>query len=87
MRFDPGEFLTPEKLALLMSVTPRTTLRWRKTGRGPPYIRAGKHRILYRRDDVAEWLASRRFSNRAAEADGLTAAGLPLGQTEAEAAA
>ncbi len=64
---EAGDFLTDQQLADLLDVTPRTTLRWRRDGGGPPYIRAGPRRVLYRRADVLAWAASRTFPNLAAE--------------------
>jgi excisionase family DNA binding protein len=65
---EPGEYLTDEQLAAMLDVTTRTTLRWRRDGGGPPYVRAGLRRVLYRRADVDAWAASRTFRTLAAEA-------------------
>jgi prophage regulatory protein len=62
------EFLTDAQFAALMHVDDRTTLRWRTVGDGPPFVRVGPRRILYRRTDVDAWLAARTFPHRAAEA-------------------
>jgi excisionase family DNA binding protein len=61
-------FLTDPQLAALLHVDDRTTLRWRNNGSGPPFVRVGPRRILYRRSDVDAWLAARTFPHRAAEA-------------------
>jgi predicted DNA-binding transcriptional regulator AlpA len=61
------EFLTDEQLAALIHVDGRTTLRWRNAGGGPPFVRVGPRRILYRRSDVEAWLDARTFPHRAAE--------------------
>lgn len=66
----PPEFLTASQIAALLRVNERTLLRWRRDGDGPPYIRAGKRRILYLHDDMVTWAAERRFAHRAAEACG-----------------
>jgi excisionase family DNA binding protein len=62
------EFLTDEQLAKLLKVDKRTTARWRNDEGGPPYLRVGPRRILYRRRDVEEWIRSRTFASRATEA-------------------
>ena len=36
-------------------ISPRTVEKWRLTGRGPKFVRAGG-RILYRKSDVDDWL-------------------------------
>lgn len=59
--------LTPDKLAERLGVSLRTTERWRVTGEGPRYIRAGARRILYPIAEVERWEASRLLSSRAAE--------------------
>jgi len=63
-----GEFLSDAQTCDLLHVTSRTTARWRVEGSGPPFIRAGGRRVLYRRTDVERWLATRTFAHRAAEA-------------------
>ncbi len=65
---ETGEFLTDQQLSDMLGITTRTTLRWRRDGNGPPFVRAGLRRVLYRRADVLAWAASRTFSHRAAEA-------------------
>jgi predicted DNA-binding transcriptional regulator AlpA len=73
---DADEYLTDPQLGSLLDVTGRTTSRWRRDGNGPPFVRVGKRRILYRRADVDRWLADRTFPHRAAEANALwTASG------------
>ena len=41
--------------------------RWRVTGDGPAFIRAGARRVLYRAEAVEAWAASREHRHRAAE--------------------
>ena len=65
---EAGEFLSDQQLADMLGVTTRTTLRWRRDGGGPKYIRAGPRRVLYRRSDVLAWAAARTFPTLAAEA-------------------
>lgn len=66
----PNEYLTDAQFCHLMNVTPRTSNQWRRNNLGPAYIRVGLRRILYRREDVNSWLASRTFRHRAAEVTG-----------------
>jgi predicted DNA-binding transcriptional regulator AlpA len=68
-----GEFLSDQQLADMLGVTTRTTLRWRRDGAGPKYVRAGLRRVLYRRADVLAWAASRTFPTLAAETVARTA--------------
>lgn len=63
-----GEFLTDAQLCALLHVDDRTTLRWRIDGEGPPFVRVGQRRVLYRRNDVDGWIAARTYKHRAAEA-------------------
>jgi len=63
-----AEFLTDAQLCALLHVDERTTLRWRTDGGGPPFVRVGPRRILYRRVDIDGWISSRTFTHRAAEA-------------------
>ncbi len=72
---DDGEFLSDQQLADMLRVTTRTTLRWRRDGAGPNYIRAGLRRVLYRRTAVLAWAASRTFPTLAAEAVARLSAG------------
>ena len=66
---ESGEpFLTDAQLCERLHINSRTTMRWRRDGGGPPFVRCGARRILYRRSDVELWAASRTFAHRAAEA-------------------
>ena len=62
------DYLTDAQLADRLHVTARTTMRWRRDGNGPAYLRVGVRRVLYRRADVEAWLANRNLAHRAAEA-------------------
>jgi predicted DNA-binding transcriptional regulator AlpA len=67
-QLEADELLTEAELCTRLRVTRRTTLRWRASGDGPKYIRAGERRVLYRIGDVDKWLDERTFPHRAAEA-------------------
>jgi hypothetical protein len=66
------EYLNETGLNDCYSIPPRTASRWRASGDGPPFIRLGKRRIIYRRTDVEAWLANRTFNSLAEEAAGRT---------------
>jgi predicted DNA-binding transcriptional regulator AlpA len=61
------EFLTEAETADLIRVGRRTLERWRATGDGPPWCRAGFRRVLYPRGGVLAWVAARTYPHRAAE--------------------
>ncbi|WP_174242082.1 hypothetical protein [Teichococcus oryzae] len=46
----------------------KSAARWRVTGEGPPFVRVGPRRIVYRLVDCEEWAATHTYSHRAAEA-------------------
>lgn len=47
--------MTPDELSELLGVPPRSLDQWAYLGRGPAYIKVGRHR-RYRRDVVDQWL-------------------------------
>ncbi|TSD62415.1 helix-turn-helix domain-containing protein [Aeromicrobium piscarium] len=54
MTDDAGEILTPEQVAALLQVSPRTIEEWRRTRIGPPWRRMGRH-VRYLRREVLVW--------------------------------
>ena len=62
-----GEYLDEAALADRYLIPPRTAQRWRSTGGGPPFVRLGARRVLYRVADVERWLTERTFKSRADE--------------------
>jgi hypothetical protein len=60
-------YLTQDGFCERYHVAPRTAERWRITGDGPQWIRAGRRRIIYRLSDCEAWAESRRFAHRADE--------------------
>ena len=52
------EYLRSPDLVAYLRIGKSTPSKWRLTGFGPPYIKAGRT-ILYRKRDVDEWAASR----------------------------
>ena len=53
--------------ARTLHVSRRTLQRWRVTGEGPPFIRAGARRVLYDAAAIERWAGSRTFEHLAAE--------------------
>lgn len=49
-----AEILTPEQVATLLQVSPRTVEEWRRTQSGPPWRRMGRH-VRYLRREVLVW--------------------------------
>jgi predicted DNA-binding transcriptional regulator AlpA len=64
---DATKFLDEDAVAALLSVSVRTIQRWRKTGEGPPFVRAGARRIIYNPTALETWVAARTFAHRADE--------------------
>ena len=60
-------YLDEAAASRLLNVSQRTLQRWRTTGDGPPYIRAGVRRVLYDAAAVRGWASTRTFDHRAAE--------------------
>jgi len=60
-------FFTETSLSDHLSIPRRTLQRWRVTGEGPPFVRAGARRILYRQEAVQAWAEAREHRHRAAE--------------------
>ena len=61
------EYLTTSELCIDYLVAPRTAARWRTTGEGPPFVRIGPRKVIYRKADIEAWLAGRTYQHRAAE--------------------
>jgi hypothetical protein len=60
-------FFDEKGLSAHLSIPRRTLQRWRVTGDGPAFIRAGARRILYRQEAVQAWAEAREHRHRAAE--------------------
>jgi hypothetical protein len=63
----PDDLLTSNETARAVHGSPRTLESWRRKGIGPPFIRVGGRRVLYRWGDVLAYLNSRRFSSTTEE--------------------
>jgi predicted DNA-binding transcriptional regulator AlpA len=69
-------YLTEAEFAGRYHLGRRTVQRWRQTGDGPPWVRLGARRVLYRVSDCEIWAAARTYRHRADElARALTGAG------------
>ena len=57
----PTGYLDEEAVAKLLGVEPRTVRLWRRT-RGLPHCKLTHKVVIFRPEDVAEWVASRRVA-------------------------
>lgn len=73
MTLETGRYISEENLATMLGISRRTLQRWRTTGDGPAYVRAGARRVLYPAAAAAAWAEARTFAHRAAEAAGMPA--------------
>ncbi len=64
----PGIYLSEREFTKRYHVSTRTAQRWRTTGEGgPPFVRLGRRRVVYRVSDCEAWAAARTYEHRAAE--------------------
>ena len=66
------EYLTPQQSGTYLGVTERTLTEWRRTGRGPKYVRLGgpTGRVRYERAELDSFMRSKMFSSTSAETVG-----------------
>jgi predicted DNA-binding transcriptional regulator AlpA len=64
---NPEIYLTEAEFAGRYHLGRRTVQRWRQTGDGPPWVRLGARRVLYRLSDCEVWTAARTYRHRADE--------------------
>jgi predicted DNA-binding transcriptional regulator AlpA len=57
-----ADYIDVDEVALLTGMSRSWLQHVRPIGEGPPFYRMGKKRILYRRDEVENWVASRQVS-------------------------
>jgi excisionase family DNA binding protein len=50
--------LWPEQVAEMLGLPTGTLANWRYQGRGPAFVKIGRH-VRYRRSDVADWIEER----------------------------
>lgn len=60
-------YLNESEAAAALGVGRRTLQRWRHTGDGPAFVRAGPRRVIYSAEAIREWAGNRTFAHRAAE--------------------
>lgn len=63
------QLLTQQRLSDLIDVSERTLERWRVEGSGPVFCRAGR-KVLYRSEDVEEWLLANRRKSTSEQVEG-----------------
>lgn len=56
---------TPDEAADILRTKVRTLERWRHTGGGPIFLKIGR-RVVYRNDDLEQWLAQQRRAHTSA---------------------
>ena len=61
--------LTQQRLSEHIDVSERTLERWRVEGTGPAFVKAGR-KVLYRPDDVDDWLAASRRKSTSDKVEG-----------------
>lgn len=69
-RVDAGDLdlvLPAPDAARFLGVAPDTLFRWRKSGRGPKYIRLSATLVGYRKRALLHWLEQREFESTSAE--------------------
>lgn len=56
-----SSFLTTKEVAAMLRIVPQTLEKARSTGVGPqiPFVKVGRA-VRYARDDVAEWIESKK---------------------------
>ena len=50
------DYLTLKQICALLQVHPQTIYVWRKNGEFPPAIRIGRRKLLWRKEEVLNWL-------------------------------
>jgi predicted DNA-binding transcriptional regulator AlpA len=60
-------YLDEKSFSERFHVSRRTAQRWRVTGDGPPFVRLGPRRLVYRLKDCEAWAAAQTYLHRAAE--------------------
>ena len=64
---EASAYLGERGMAARYLIPERTLQRWRSSGDGPPFVRVGPRRVMYRVADVENWLANRTFKSHADE--------------------
>lgn len=61
-----NQLLRPKEAARYLRVSYSTLARWRGSGEGPKFSKAGPRVIVYERTNLDDWIASRSGSSTAA---------------------
>ncbi len=64
---DLDALLTTPMLADKLHMSPRTLEGWRVSGAGPPFLRIGPHKIVYRWRSILDWLNSQEYRSTSEE--------------------
>jgi hypothetical protein len=64
---DQINLLRPRSVAKMLNVSVQCLAKWRRTDRGPPFVKIGKRKILYDMQDIAGWLTANRRSRHPSE--------------------
>ena len=56
---EDGGLLAPRQVGELLKVSARTLGKWRQHNKGPRFIRLGYNKVVYRMEDVLEWVGAR----------------------------
>lgn len=56
---EPSAVRAPEA-AKLLATSPSTLAKWRMAGTGPTFAKLGRRVVVYRLDDLREWLVKNR---------------------------
>jgi predicted DNA-binding transcriptional regulator AlpA len=64
---DTTSYLDEDAVADMLCISVRTVQRWRSTGDGPPFIRAGARRVIYSRGAIEGWVSARTFAHHGAK--------------------
>jgi hypothetical protein len=59
--------VSESRAAALIAAAPKTLERWRSTGDGPPFVRAGPRMIRYALADLQAWIEAQRAESLADE--------------------
>ena len=58
-------YMTEQQAGAMLTVSPRSLQRWRTSGHGPKFVKAGRRRVLYRVTDVEAFLLAQTFASTA----------------------
>jgi predicted DNA-binding transcriptional regulator AlpA len=64
---EAARYLNEIAAARVLQISPRTLQRMRREGSGPAFIRPTARKVLYTREELDRWTATRTFPHRAAE--------------------